>query len=130
VTVPILHERSCTFANGFFEQCKHLLDVPVGLGHAVLARTAKFSVEGHSSGDEGDIHDVAKLLLEAGVVIEQLGDESQGDLPESCLSSDIRCPSSSRLDMIFLKSFLLREAKISSWFLRLTTIWLCERIIT
>lgn len=32
--------------------------------------------------------------------------------------------SSSRLEIIFLKSFLLSEANIYSWFFLLTTMWL------
>lgn len=38
--------------------------------------------------------------------------------------------SSSRLEMIFLKSFLLRDAKIYYWFFLLTTMWLGREVGT
>lgn len=117
-----------TFADWLFEQREDLLDVPVHVdSDVVLAATAgsaQLGGECHPARTERDVHDVAKLVLERVVVVEELGDEREGDLAEAWVVGGVRWLSSSRLEMIFLKSFLLREAKISSWFFLLTTMWL------
>jgi len=78
----------------------------------------------YSARYDGNVHDITEFLLEGGIVMQQLRDERKRYFSKLYVWPRVLWLSSSRLDIIFLKSFLLREAKISSWFFLLTTMWL------